>query len=146
MAHRPLTRSSVKPRLLFQEEIKKRQKALHPHDTDEEAVTDIEIKPAPKSPRKSRKIEESNEIATPQQVTPPATVRTTRRKLFSLVSNAISVDKATEISFNSWTRVKSAARESSSSSRERRKRSGEPLEGNSEKRSKTEPSSSMALD
>jgi hypothetical protein len=82
VAHRPLTRSSVKPRLLFQEEIKKREKALHPHDTDEEAVTDIEIPIATQSGPKSRKINETNDVAGHQEETPPPTVRTTRRKLY----------------------------------------------------------------
>jgi hypothetical protein len=41
-ARRPLTRSSIKPRLLFQAEIKERNRELGIEEDDEEAVTDIE--------------------------------------------------------------------------------------------------------
>lgn len=70
-AHRPLTRSSVKPRLLFQKEIKQRKLESGDVDTDEEAVTDIEVPFATPSKRKGKS-------AVPQpmlETTPPPTVR-----------------------------------------------------------------------
>lgn len=103
-AHRPLTRSSVKPRLLFQKEIQQRKLANGEDEDDEEAITDIEI-PCVTPSRRRAKI-----TAPPPEVesTPPPTVRKLRK----------------EISFDSWSRVKS----SSSSSQSTKKRSGDLLE------------------
>lgn len=42
-ARRPLTRSAIKPKLLFQEEIKQRKLENNEVSDDEEAATDIEI-------------------------------------------------------------------------------------------------------
>lgn len=145
-AHRPFTRSSVKPRLLFQEEIKQQQeeRAMRADDVDEEAVTDIEAPIATPSNRKTRIVGDAFSHSPAHAPTPPPTVRTTRRKLFSRDTGAMDVDDGAEISFNSWTRVKSATRESSSS-RESRKRGGDPLEG-PQKRTRSEPSSAMCID
>lgn len=66
-ARRPITRSLVQPRKLFQEEISQ----LRAMETDEEAETEIEQHIATPSSRKAHR-----------QLTPPTTVRkTTRRKL-----------------------------------------------------------------
>ncbi|KAF2852274.1 hypothetical protein T440DRAFT_466977 [Plenodomus tracheiphilus IPT5] len=104
-AHRPLTRSSVKPKLLFQKEIQQRKIANGEEEDDEEAVTDIEVPFAATPSRKKGK------AVVPQptlETTPPPTVRKLRK----------------EISFDSWSRVKS----SSSSSQPSKKRGGDLLE------------------
>ncbi|CBX91041.1 hypothetical protein LEMA_P060750.1 [Plenodomus lingam JN3] len=105
-AHRPLTRSSVKPKLLFQKEIQERKIANGEEEDDEEAVTDIEVPvPATPSRKKGKAVASEPMLAT----TPPPTVRKLRK----------------EISFDSWSRVKSSSRSSSQPSK---KRSGEVLE------------------
>lgn len=115
-AHRPLTRSSVKPKLLFQKEIQQRKIANGEEEDDEEAVTDIEVPFAATPSRKKGK------AAVPQPklaTTPPPTVRKLRK----------------EISFDSWSRVKSS---SSSSSQPSKKRSGDLLESETgDKRART---------
>jgi hypothetical protein len=146
-AHRPLTRSAIKPRLLFQEEIKaKRQQEMGPDDIDEEAVTDIEVPIATPSNRKARKVVSAG---TPsirrQEATPPPTVPKTRRTYLNFDPDAMDVDDETEISFDSWSRVKSASRESSST-RGATKRSGDTLESTTEKRTRSEQSSAMSID
>ncbi|KAF2111814.1 hypothetical protein BDV96DRAFT_499061 [Lophiotrema nucula] len=117
-AHRPLTRSSIKPRKLFQEEIEQRNRELG-HDDDEEAVTDIEVPVATPSRRKIGLIV--------QEATPPPTNRV----------------KRPEISFEGWSRVKRGSTSGSGS----KKRPGSPLEGASPpKQARSEPSSAMSID
>ncbi|KAF2024180.1 hypothetical protein EK21DRAFT_118053 [Setomelanomma holmii] len=127
-ARRPLTRSSIKPRLLFKEEIKERNR-LNGHDEDdEEAETEIEVLVATPSRRKGKAV--VHLTSAPAEVTPPPTVHKPKR----------------EISFDSWSRVKSA-HGSGSSVRESKKRSGEPLEREADKRARSEHStSSMSID
>lgn len=140
VSHRPLTRSSVKPRLLFQEEIKERERAALPEYDEEEATTDYEAPIATPS-RKKHGVMPSLESARP--ATPPPTVRTTRRKLSPFESDVAHVNDRSEISFNSWTRVKSANHESSSS--RGKKRGGDSLESNTQKRPRSD-ASAMSLD
>ncbi|KAH7400623.1 hypothetical protein DE146DRAFT_653517 [Phaeosphaeria sp. MPI-PUGE-AT-0046c] len=129
-ARRPLTRSTVKPRLLFKEEIKERNRLNGVEEDDEEAETEIEAPPQTPSRRKGKA---TAPISLPTlEVTPPPTVRKPKR----------------EISFDSWSRVKSA-HSSAGSARGFKKRSGEPLEREPEadKRARSEKStSSMSLD
>lgn len=138
---RPLTRSSIKPRLLFPTAEQSRAREPKSHNTsDEEADTDIEdaavctpldlmdhVAATPKAPRFG-------------PVSPPTTARTTRSKKIDL--SAQLDDSATEdegapsspISrsqrggkvspFDAWQRVKKPSVASSS-----KKRSGEPLFG-----------------
>ena len=70
-ARRPLTRSSIKPRLLFQAEIKERNRANGIEEDDEEATTDIEAPPATPSRSKGKGAVQAPSLAT----TPPPTVR-----------------------------------------------------------------------
>ncbi|KAF2268006.1 hypothetical protein CC78DRAFT_530408 [Lojkania enalia] len=114
-AHRPLTRSSIKPRKLFQEEIAQLHREQGIDDADEEAVTDIEVPIA--TPSHKRHKEADVAVPAQQEATPPPTVRTKR-----------------QISFEGWQRVKT------------RKRSGSALESGTEKRTRSEPSSSMSVD
>ncbi|KAH6616493.1 hypothetical protein C7974DRAFT_416623 [Boeremia exigua] len=128
-SRRPLTRSSIKPKLLFQAEIK--QKKLEngevSEDEEEEATTDIETPIATPSRGKGKMIMSISDSF--QEATPPPTVRKAKR----------------EISFDSWTRVKSA--HSSGSSSRGAKRSGSPLLGEAGKKSRSEHSaSSMSID
>jgi hypothetical protein len=145
-AHRPLTRSSIKPRLLFQEEIKERNRQNGNDDDDEEADTEIEAHIATPSRRKSKAA-----VHVPQstlEATPPPTVRKAKRGMFirSVMYIETVTNDSTEISFDSWSRVKSA-HSSSSSVRDSKKRSGEPLEREADKRARSEKSaSSMSLD
>ncbi|KAF2280263.1 uncharacterized protein EI97DRAFT_411385 [Westerdykella ornata] len=127
VAHRPITRSSVKPRLLFKEEIKQRESARHQED-DEEAITDIEVPMPTPSGRKSRRISHEEH----QDTTPASTTTTVTRS-------------TRQISFDSWSRVKSVTRESRSS-REPKKRAAEPLVGASEKRQKSESTPAMSAE
>ncbi|KAH7088054.1 hypothetical protein FB567DRAFT_627845 [Paraphoma chrysanthemicola] len=127
-ARRPLTRSSIKPRLLFQEEIKERNRQNGHDEDDEEADTEIEAYAATPSRRKGKAVIHLTEA--PADATPPPTVRKAKR----------------EISFDSWSRVKSA-HGSGGSTRESKKRGGEPLEREADKRARSEHStSSMSLD
>lgn len=122
-AHRPLTRSTVKPRLLFKEEIKERNRLNGVEEDDEEAETEIE---APAQTPSRRKGKAAAPIPQPTlEATPPPTVRKPKK----------------EISFDSWSRVKSA-HSSAGSARGSKKRSGEPLEREPEadKRARTRPS------
>ncbi|KAI4698266.1 uncharacterized protein J4E84_001402 [Alternaria hordeiaustralica] len=126
-ARRPLTRSSIKPRLLFQAEIKERDRANGVETDDEEATTDIDASVATPSRKKGK-----NAVPTPSLLTsPPPTTRKLKK----------------EISFDSWSRVKSA-HSSSSSTKTSKKRSGEPLEREAaDKRARSEHStSSMSID
>ncbi|KAF2644859.1 hypothetical protein P280DRAFT_514325 [Massarina eburnea CBS 473.64] len=120
-----ITRSSIKPRLLFKEEIARIKKENGEED-EEEAVTDID-QPVATPSRKSAKASAS----TSQEATPPPTKRV----------------KKTQMSFDSWSRVKSSSR-SDSASRESRKRSGPPLERGADKRARSSEhsTSSMSID
>ncbi|KAH9818170.1 hypothetical protein Tdes44962_MAKER05364, partial [Teratosphaeria destructans] len=76
-AARPLTRSSIKPRLLFPSEEQLRERDPRADDVDEEATTDIEMN----SPGGSKA--KMHDLRTPRkghskQITPPATARSTR--------------------------------------------------------------------
>ncbi|CAI6340106.1 unnamed protein product [Periconia digitata] len=114
-----ITRSSIKPRTLFKEEIAQQARERGEED-DEEALTDIEPQVATPS-RKSKN-------ATPlfQVATPPPTKRVQR-----------------QISFESWSRVKSSSR-ADSSGQGSRKRSGPLLEGPTDKRSRSQQSTPSA--
>ncbi|KAF2133126.1 hypothetical protein P153DRAFT_331556 [Dothidotthia symphoricarpi CBS 119687] len=118
-AHRPLTRSSIKPRLLFQKEIEQRKRENGEDDDDEEADTDIEVSVSTPSRRKGKSVVHLTQPI--QEASPPPTVRKPKR----------------EISFDSWSRVKSA-HSSSSSAHGSKKRSGEPLERDTDKRLRSE--------
>jgi hypothetical protein len=75
-AHRPLTRSSIKPRLLFKEEIQRRK--VEKGETDEEeAVTDIEVPVATPSRRKGKMMMQLADSL--QEATPPPTVPKSKR-------------------------------------------------------------------
>ncbi|KAF2791216.1 hypothetical protein K505DRAFT_249475 [Melanomma pulvis-pyrius CBS 109.77] len=90
-AHRPLTRSSIKPRRLFKEEIQQREREMGPDDVDEEAVTDIEVPIATPSRRRSRK---TVALVAPfeQEATPPPTVRPKRGKTLHLALDEMVID------------------------------------------------------
>ncbi|KAF1942763.1 hypothetical protein EJ02DRAFT_344760 [Clathrospora elynae] len=70
-ARRPLTRSSIKPRLLFQKEIQERNRDDGIEEDDEEAVTDIEVPVATPSRKKGKAAVQ----VTALEATPPPTVR-----------------------------------------------------------------------
>lgn len=75
-AHRPLTRSSIKPRLLFKEEIQRRK--VEKGETDEEeAVTDIEAPAATPSRRKGKMMMQLADSL--QEATPPPTLAKAKR-------------------------------------------------------------------
>ena len=78
-ARRPLTRSAIKPRVLFQEEIQQRNRDNGVEEDDEEAVTDIEVSIATPSRRKIRAT--AVEVST-FQTTPPPTVRKVKKRMF----------------------------------------------------------------
>jgi hypothetical protein len=143
-AHRPLTRSTVKPRLLFQAEIKERNRQNGVEEDDEEADTEIESAPTP-SRRKGKAV-----MHAPQptlETTPPPTVRKPKRGKFCHGHHLdATANDSAEISFDSWSRVKSA-HSSGGSVRSSKKRSGEPLEREADKRARSEKStSSMSID
>jgi len=144
-ARRPLTRSSIKPRLLFQAEIKQRNLENGIDEDDEEAETEIEAPVATPSRRKGKAPVPPIESA--REATPPPTVRKPKRgTLHDLHERCMSAHESTEISFGSWSRVKSA-HSSGGSVRETKKRSGEPLGRDVDKRARSEHSaSSMSLD
>lgn len=136
-AHRPLTRSSVKPRLLFEKEIQQRKIANGEDEDDEEAVTDIEVPFTTPSRKKAK-------VAAPPpalETTPPPTARKLRKGKSPLVPwQATFLTIVAEISFDSWSRVKS----SSSSSHSTKKRSGDALERETgDKRARSEHSTSI---
>lgn len=132
-----ITRSSIKPRVLFQEEIAKQKRERGEEDDDEEAVTDIEPQVATPS-RKAR----TTTTAFLQAATPPPTKRVQRRKRNLVIPVATQLTNP-EISFESWSRVKSSAR-SDTSSRGGKKRSGPPLENPTDKRARGEQSTPSA--
>jgi hypothetical protein len=139
-ANRPLTRSSVKPRLLFKEEIKARNQQHGIQEDDEECDTEIEAHVSTPSRRKSKAV-----VHAPQpmlEVTPPPTVRKPKRGMFCSSPQVDTVtNDPSEISFDSWSRVKSA-HSSSGSVRTSKKRSGEPLEREADKRARSDNSTS----
>lgn len=148
-ARRPLTRSSVKPKLLFQAEIK--QKKLENGEfteDEEEATTDMETPIATPSRGKGKmimKIDDDLQEATP----PPTTARKAKRGTthFSVPSLPPHRSPAPEISFDSWTRVKSAHSSGGSSRGAAIKRSGSPLKREVDKKARSEhSSSSMSVD
>ncbi|KAF1920743.1 hypothetical protein BDU57DRAFT_439779 [Ampelomyces quisqualis] len=145
-AHRPLTRSAMKPRLLFQEEIKERNRQNGQDDDDEEAETEIEAHVQTPSKRKGKAVAPMPQPSL--EVTPPPTVRKPKRGMFIQVHTLsdVVVNVCAEISFDSWSRVKSA-HSSGGSMRGSKKRGGEPLEREADKRARSEKStSSMSLD
>lgn len=86
-AQRPLTRSSIKPRLLFRSSDQLLEREPGPDDVDEEAVTDIEMDNASSSPVKAqtgKAAHNNNDQQTPARVhfkpttPPPSTTRATR--------------------------------------------------------------------
>jgi hypothetical protein len=76
-ASRPLTRSSVKPRLLFKEEIKQRKLENGEVSDEEEATTDVELSVATPSRKKGKMVMQIAESM--QEATPPPTVRKAKR-------------------------------------------------------------------
>jgi hypothetical protein len=83
-AHRPLTRSSIKPRVLFKEEIQRRK--VEKGETDEEeAVTDIEMPAATPSRRKGKMMMQLADSL--QEATPPPTVAKAKRGKFVYSQN-----------------------------------------------------------
>jgi hypothetical protein len=144
-ARRPLTRSSIKPRLLFQAEIKERNRELGiEEEDDEEAVTDIEVPMTPSRGKGKGAVQ-----APALEATPPPTVRKFKKgeSLQHTPTYLPHTNIVTEISFDSWSRVKSA-HSSGGSSKAGKKRSGEPLEREgADKRARSEHStSSMSID
>lgn len=141
-AQRPLRRSTIKPRLLFQEEIKERKRQNGEVTDEEEADTEIEAHVETPSRRKGK-----TAALVPQPTTPPPTVRKVRRGMFkhpNLQYDAASNDRS-EISFESWSRVKSA-HSSGEPVGASKKRSGPTLERGGAKQARSErttPSSSF---
>ncbi|KAH7338533.1 hypothetical protein BKA66DRAFT_435219 [Pyrenochaeta sp. MPI-SDFR-AT-0127] len=76
-ARRPLTRSSIKPRLLFQAEIQQRNRENDIEEDDEEAVTDIETPIATPSRRKGKGPVQYVQPA--RETTPPPTIRKVKK-------------------------------------------------------------------
>jgi len=80
-AHRPLTRSAIKPRLLWPTEDKEHEREQGADDVDEEAVTDVEMGNTASPAQEKLK---ATELQTPKKarvhkpVSPPTTLRTTR--------------------------------------------------------------------
>lgn len=90
VSHRPLTRSSVKPRLLFKEEIKKRNIENGIVDEEEEAETDIEPEVAA-TPSKRKGKAAVPMTAAPPATTPPPTARVAKRRKIDLESQCDAV-------------------------------------------------------
>ncbi|OCK78427.1 hypothetical protein K432DRAFT_332086 [Lepidopterella palustris CBS 459.81] len=95
--HRPFTRSTIKPRLLFPNEEEHRQRELAADEADEEAVTDIEVPTPSFSNRKAKK---SDEAVTPvkqhfRPTTPPSTGRARRyhKKIVAEDQHGTKVDE-----------------------------------------------------
>jgi hypothetical protein len=134
-AQRPLRRSTIKPRLLFQEEIKERKRQTGEVTDDEEADTEIEAHVESPSKRKGKTV-----APVPQPTTPPPTVQKVRRGMFNSVSLHYEpvANNAPEISFESWSRVKSA--HSSGEPVGSKKRSGPALERGGAKQARSERS------
>lgn len=140
-AHRPLTRSYIKPRLLFQEEIKKNRQM---REEDEEAVTDIE-EPIATPSRKGRKYTDLASPTKQQEATPPPTIPAKRRKMISPSPTPNNVDPSSDLSFETWGRVKAVKKSDEEPSRGK-KRAHEESAGTSHKRVKSEQSSTQSTD
>jgi hypothetical protein len=141
---RPLTRSSIKPRLLFQTEIKERNRELGIDEDDEEAITDIEVPMMTPSKRKGKDAVQPPAL----EATPPPTVRKVKKgeSIQPIFMLTLFTNMLTEVSFDSWSRVKSA-HSSGSSSKATKKRSGEPLERDgADKRARSEHSTHVFID
>ena len=82
-ARRPLTRSSVKPKLLFQAEIKQRKldNGEVTEDEDEEESTDVELPIATPSRGKAKMMMRVDDSL--QAATPPPTARKAKRGMFN---------------------------------------------------------------
>jgi hypothetical protein len=143
-ARRPLTRSSIKPKLLFQEEIRQRKLENGEFTEDEEeATTDMETPVATPSRGKGKMIMSIADSL--QEATPPPTVRKIKRGMFTSAVTTLLSSQFAEISFDGWSRVKSA--HSSGSSSRGAKRSGSPLVREVDKKARSEHStSSMSID
>jgi hypothetical protein len=140
-AQRPLRRSTIKPRLLFQEEIKERKRKNGEVTDDEEADTEIETQSDTQVETPSRRKGKAP-VPLPHMTTPPPTVRKVKRGMFKRHTSlqvAAEVNEFPEISFESWSRVKSA-HNSGEPVRESKKRSGEPLERGAAKQARSEKS------
>jgi len=94
--HRPLTRSSIKPRLLFPspQQVRAKEKKSQLSEDDEEAITDIEEHGL------STPAEDQDIVVTPKApkfapASPPTTIRATRSKNFEISSpaNPSNVDR-----------------------------------------------------
>jgi hypothetical protein len=128
---RPLTRSSIKPRLLFPtaEQTKAKEKRSQTTEDEEEAITDIEESQA--------RMDLDDQVATPKPpkfapATPPTTARTTRSKKIDMDTSLLSDDEATVPSpnhvdsgtgarlspFDNWPRTKRQAGGTASKKRE----------------------------
>jgi len=138
-AQRPLTRSSIQPRLLFPSEEQRLEREAGPDDVDEEATTDIEM-PNASSPAKQKG--KAHDVQTPTKgryrpATPPPTNRATRsmdKKASPAQPTPIYKDEPEPMSvstsgsfpskrkpkspFDSWQRTKTG-----------RKRAGDAVEG-----------------
>lgn len=131
--NRPLTRSSIKPRLLFQ-----KTKTVEEIE-EEEAVTDVEdeleqeqtAEIVPQTPRKSQSKERANTPEAPKlPVSPPDTRRITR-SINKLLDEGTPIKAPGQRSpFDSWRRTKEPNKES-------RKRAGESLSPTEAKRART---------
>jgi hypothetical protein len=134
---RPLTRSSIKPRLLFPtpEQAKAREPIYHNTD-DEEADTDIEEQPTSTPSNMVKDMAATPKAPRFAPVSPPTTARATRSKKMDISTaqpESLSEDEVAPASplmrsqrtggkvspFDQWQRVKSGAGS--------RKREGEPI-------------------
>jgi hypothetical protein len=127
---RPLTRASIKPRLLFQDVKTKEQ------IEEEEAVTDVEENEElayPATPSVSKKERESTPEAPKfAPASPPSTRRVTRSANKLTDESAPVIKRPSKRSpFDSWRRTKESAPKSPS-----RKRSGESIDTRETKRSR----------
>lgn len=94
---RPLTRSSIKPRLLFpsDEQSKAKEKRSQVTEDEEEAITDIEEAHAPMDVDQLVATPKPPKFAPVAPVTPPTTARTTRSKNVEKETSMLSEDEAT---------------------------------------------------
>ena len=86
-ARRPLTRSSIKPKLLFQAEIKQRKldngEVTEDEDEDEEVTTDVETPIATPSRGKAKMMMRVDDSL--QAATPPPTARKAKRGILRIL-------------------------------------------------------------
>jgi hypothetical protein len=94
-ANRPLTRSSIKPRLLFpnEEQVRERDTLNTEDEVDEEALTDIEV-PAQKVAATPKKSKKSPSPRYSHLATPPSTRRPKRTA--DVAFNAAGLDSVAE--------------------------------------------------